>query len=252
MNTAQTTRSGVEIDPARFPRMFTRLRQGGLYRHCDCAGDCDCQGAARRLLRQVVQRGQDLGALRATRSGSRYRVFEYPVRDRSVKVVADLRDGPVVMDAHVTPSVAQAGDGETEQEVDVGALLTRRLPSAVPQHIRAKVQSFQPPPGTPQLVLMRSIATVPSKPGLYVLQWSGGQYLGKADNLRKRLTQHQAAMRRLGLNPMHYQMYVGVTAADPRPMERAILQALAQLAGGSDKFRRLGMTNQQTELEWWG
>ena len=263
----------VVVDEVRFRRMFNTLRRGGMYRNCGCAGCPPCRNAAQRLLRGIARSGSVGGLYRPQQWGNRYRIFTRPLGSRVVSVLADMSAQPTVVDVNVdspndvntsaamstgpygdtlnggTPGMggpSDAMDEPPQDEVSLGTLLSRRLPSSASAALRGYVQGFSSPVSFQRV---QSIANVPTTRGLYVLQWSTGQYLGKADNLRQRLAQHQGAMRRYGLNPFFYQMFVANTGTDPRPIEHGILTKLAQQVGGVTQFSRLGMTNKNTELE---
>ena len=148
-----------------------------------------------------------------------------------IHVLTDLSESPRVVDVRVerAHTAAPRIKGAAEEEIGLGPLLEKRLPSAAPETLRQYLRGYAPQ-GAPQFNLVRSIARVPTKPGLYVLQWSRGQYLGKADNLRDRLVQHQGSMRRYGLNPFHFQMYVATMTSNPRKLDLAAFEALYRAA----------------------
>jgi hypothetical protein len=242
-----TDQENVVVDEARFGRMLGNLRRAGMYRHCSCAGCGDCGQAARKLLQSIVARGQFAGVYRPQQLGQRFHVYQYPLRDKQVNVLTDTAGVPTVVDVNVDNVDS---DSEPQEELGLGSLLAKKLPSSAPQKVRTFLGTFTPT-ATPLFQFVSGIAKVPKTKGLYVLQWPNGQYLGKADNLYDRLLKHQQSMRRFGLNPTHYKMYVATTAGDPRSVEKNILETLAKQIGGVGNFRRqLGMTNIKTELEW--
>lgn len=249
LHSRQTSRSPVAIDRQRMQSIMHKLKDGGLYEdcHCDSTG-CRCATGVRRLLQRAVERGQYAGLYRPDRTGDRYRVYRYPLQGRWLSVMADQRDRPTVVDVGFTTGDlgGHAADGsmQVSDEVGLGALMATKASHGY----KGKLRDFKPA-GNPTFTKVASPSAAGAGKGLYLLQWDGGQYFGKADNLQRRLTQHQASMKRYGVDPEKYAIYIA-SASDPRSAEHAILKGLLKIAGGSlANFARLGLTNQQTELE---
>ena len=235
--------SEVLVDELRFGRMFNRLQRAGMYRRCGCAGCAPCAESAQRLLRGVAQNGGFSGYYQPDRWGQRYRVFQRPLGVGTVKVLTDMADQPTVVDVNVEQDDGPQ-QGEPQEEVSLGNVLMRQ--ASTKHRLAVEGVSRQFPLRFLEVSQMHRVS---EGPGLYVIQWPGGQYFGKADRLRRRLLEHSAHMLRYGLNPATRKWYVAHTPGSPRTMEHQILTALASHVGGPGNFKALAMTNQRTELE---
>lgn len=228
----------IMVDELRFGRMFNRLQRAGMYRRCGCAGCAPCAESARRLLRGVAQSGVFSGFYQPDRWGQRYRVYQRPMSGGTVNVLTDTADQPTVVDVSVEP------DDGSQEEVSLGNVLMKKAPDR--HRVAVEAVSRQFPLRFREVTQLQRVS---EGPGLYVIQWGSGQYLGKADRLRRRLLEHSALMLRYGIDPSTRKWYVAHTPGSPQTLEHQILKALASLVGGPGNFKALAMTNQRTELE---
>lgn len=228
----------ILVDELRFGRMFNRLQRAGMYRRCGCAGCAPCAESAQRLLRGVAQSGSFSGYYQPDRWGQRYRVYQRPLGSGTVNVLTDTADQPTVVDVRVDP------DDGPQEEYSLGNVLMRQAPASrrgvVEQVSRQFALRFHE---------VTQLQRVSDAPGLYVIQWPGGQYLGKADKMRRRLLEHRALMLRYGIDPTTRKWFVALTPGSPQSLEHQILKALEAVVGGVDRFKNLALTNQRTELE---
>ena len=269
-----------------WPRISGKMQRRGMYRRCGCAGCPPCRDAARRMLRGIVRSPQQSVPFRPDVWGDRYRVFSRALGERRFNVLTDMSGQPTVVDVNVNVADGD-GDGDAsaadtrgiadntsygnaahlhdapdianvdgQEEVALGSLLAQRLP--IPSAtLKDKVEAstkliFTGPISVLNLNQNGGRLAIPSSPGIYLAQWANGQYLGKADNLRARISEHLQAINRFVTNPRLHRFYYCVTN-DPRAAEHQILNTLVALLGPSagkvvQHFRLLGMTNKQTEL----
>jgi hypothetical protein len=284
----------VVIDEVRFPRMFGSMRRAGMYRRCGCAGCPPCRNAAQRLLRGIARNPQSSAPYRPERWGNRYRMLSRNIGRRRVNVLADMDGAaPTVVDvavgdapnasgvddaAVVDPPMAdadtsQVASDEPAEELDLQSLLARKIPKTLKtrdntQLVRdvliAKGIAVASPAGKP-MILSKPVSVaalsapgglnaLPNGPGVYLAQWGNGQYFGKANHLRSRISEHLEAINRYVWSPSQFRFYVLPIQGDPRPVEKQVLTALSDLVGtGKEtvaaRFRLLGMTNKQREFE---
>jgi hypothetical protein len=284
----------VVIDEVRFPRMFGSMRRAGMYRRCGCAGCPPCRNAAQRLLRGIARNPQSSAPYRPERWGNRYRTLSRNIGRRRVNVLADMDGAaPTVVDvavgdapnasgvddaAVVDPPMAdadtsQVASDEPAEELDLQSLLARKIPKTLKtrdntQLVRdvliAKGIAVASPAGKP-MILSKPVSVaalsapgglnaLPNGPGVYLAQWGNGQYFGKANHLRSRISEHLEAINRYVWSPSQFRFYVLPIQGDPRPVEKQVLTALSDLVGtGKEtvaaRFRLLGMTNKQREFE---
>lgn len=274
MNTADE----VMVDEVRLPRMFRKMRSAGLYRRCGCAGCAPCVDSARQLLRGIAASAQSVRPYRPERWGNRYRMFSRLLGPRMVDVLADVSAAPTIVDVNVHPApdseppddAPEPADADAggEGELPLATLLARRIPADLTARgstrpLRDLVASagipgvpaisFAPPLGMAALTAAGGLARLPTGPGLYLVQWNSGQYLGIARSLRSRIAQHVDSLQRLVRNPSHYRFHVAAVGGDPRAVEKQVLTALANLVGSerdpvASRLARLGLTNRQREI----
>ena len=257
-----------------WPRISGKMQRRGIFRRCGCAGCPPCRAAAQRLLRGIVRSPQQSAPFRPDVWGDRYRVFSRALGPRTFNVLTDMSAQPTVVDVNVADSDFSAADDagnvnsahrpdtpdgtnvDDQEEVALGNLLAQRLPipgKALKDKVEASAKLiFAGPISVANLNQNGGRLAIPSSPGIYLAQWLNGQYLGKADNLRSRISDHLQAINRFVTNPQFHRFYYYATN-DPRATEHRILKTLVALPGPSagkvaQNFRLLGMTNKQTEL----
>jgi hypothetical protein len=267
----------VVVDEARFPRMFTTFRRSGMYRRCRCAGCPPCRNAAQRLLRGIASSGTLSGLYRPEKWGDRYRVYARPLGSNIVSVLTDVSANPTIVDVSVDPRLEGPIDGDSpaardgqENEFSLRPLLVKGL-TATSRHFANDIQkmTIETPSGTAidlrkiRFSSQRNVARlaageidqIPASPGIYLVQWSGGQYLGKGDNLRDRIRGHLEGLKRFGANLNAYSLYYSLQS-QPRVIEKAILTSLIKigrrhvpLSPIKDTFNRMTFTNHKREFE---
>ncbi len=284
----------VVIDEVRWPRMFGSMRRAVMYRRCGCAGCPPCRNAAQRLLRGIARHPQASAPYRPEQWGNRYRMLSRNIGPRRVNVLADMDgDAPTVVDVAVEDApgdaladdaaavdapiadadTAQAASDEPAEELDLQSLIARKVPNTLKARdnvtlvrdvLASKGIPIASPSGKP-MILSKPISVaalsapgglnaLPNGPGIYLAQWGNGQYFGKANHLRSRISEHLEAINRYVWSPSQFRFYVMPIQGDPRPIEKQVLTALSDLVGtGKEtiaaRFRMLGMTNKQREFE---
>lgn len=281
----------VVIDEVRFPRMFGSMRRAGMYGRCGCAGCPPCRNAAQRLLRGIARSPQASAPYRPDQWGNRYRTLSRRIGRRKVSVLADMdgaaptvvdvavgdSDAPSFDDARVDMDADGAGAGSAPIDADAHASadaggddsqgelsLSKLISDGVPDASTAigstaklrKLVAEIPRTRFPKFTLVENTdaSDAPDTPGLYLIQWPGGQYLGKSNQLRSRIRQHLAALQRYRVTRSLYKFYFAKVSGNVRQVEKQILTELVKTAGSGDeqiekKFFLLGMTNKQREFE---
>lgn len=197
------------IDEVRWPRMFQTLRRAGLYRDCGCAGCGSCQAAARRFLLGSARTAYFRGFTPSSRNAAVAR-FERPLGHRSLSLLAERQRGwPTIVNVSLASNRPEAW-GEDDEGSWPQAIAGRTWPSSA--HVRrltsvpfnvgaAPTHSWKGP------VLLSDYArpnALPRAPGLYLLIWADGAYLGSATSsggIYQRIREHHEGVLRLSYGP---------------------------------------------------
>lgn len=255
-NAAQRLLRGI----ARYPQL------SALYRP-------DQWGNRYRMLSRNI--GQRRVSVLADMDGDAPTVVDVAVGDTPMDAPLDARRDDALPDDGPMPDgdSSQGASDEPAEELDLQSLLARKIPKALKsrgggalvrdvlltQGIPAvstptKPMIFSKPISVAALNAPGGLSTLSNGPGVYIAQWGNGQYFGKANHLRSRISEHLEAINRYVWTPSQFRFYVLATPGDPRAIEKQVLTALNDLVGtGTEpvaaRFRMLGMTNKQREFE---
>jgi hypothetical protein len=262
----------VMIDELRFPRMVSRLRKGRMISRCNCVGCPPCKQRARRLVRGIVRNPQLSKPYRPEVWGDRFRQLTRWFGNRAVNVITDNAQTPSVLDVDVgnrndidSPDDVDAASAppdydDSAENADSSGEEFEAIGTLLEKHSKARQGLALGTGGAlgRQFVKIRGTGSLsslarklPTGPGVYLIQWRGGQYLGKSDNLQSRVLDHAAGLERFRRMSFDFDLYYSA-APNPRDAESNIFMALkSRLSAPSpiETFRPIGMTNKSFELE---
>ncbi len=218
----------VVIDEARWPRMFAKLRRAGFRARCGCYGCESCQTKARRFVRGLSQESSYTGSYIPYQRGSRLVTIDRDFGNRRVGLLIDMRREPKVIDISIRPEndneqaevvTAMGEDTVWNAAIDYrskwpGGEATKRHLKSVPKTI---MEEDYPNIATGLawvgFATFEDLSRLPSDPGLYLIVWENGAYLGStgdSQGIQNRVKQHLAAFKKIGfvpLNPKNFRKF---------------------------------------------
>lgn len=254
----------VVIDEARWPRMFAKLRRAGMYSTCGCAGCTSCQRAAKRFVRGIGRHGaiRAPSGIHAQWNRGGYGVVSQSVGDGVLHVLINGDEAPTISDLAYT-----SYDIETEVPLRdvVNAHLTWQLTPAKRRDLlsawgedRSRDVWMGPARlfGFPERLTSEQRASL-KRPGLYLIYWPTGHYVGKAEaqSLESRIGQHVREIRSMCGSSVKHQVFwlplnpnQGIKAREEK-LHRNIIEVARRTVGDPRKlsqeqlFRIMGFTN---------